>query len=443
MTNRTIGVIIGVLATLIIGGFALLLPRESSALPPTPPIPTIVSIPDDPQAVIRAYRQRGEYRQALYHLERWIARDGWDGTKHQLSADLWREMGNYAHSIPHLESIAEVEPSLNLLRQLAEEALQTNEWGEAYQWMEEMLVLSPENRWATFQTGILLAPLYPDEARNRLLRVRGGEDGNVAQTILDIFEQSGADIPVSATVGAVLASAGLWSQAEHAFLQASAEFYLFPEAMAYVGLMQAYQGKDGAAWIEFALRHNLNDNPNIYFVEGLYYRVIDDLERSQAALVFAITLEPDNPAYYAELGNTYRVMGDLDEAAYWLESAVALSGDDPALQILLDQFYEAEAYFLPPELLALLRPATFEADQSIALTAQGWTLHLAGDSGAGLAAIDQALALNPQNIRALYDKARILLETGRAAEAVPFLNEIAAGTSLYARDAARLLERIE
>lgn len=442
MPNRRGGMPLLLIALVCIGGGLALLPR-GIAPPPTTTNPTQAP-PPHPEAITRAYRQRGEYRQALYHHERWVAREGWNADARQVSAALWREMGDFSRSVPYLEGVATADADLSTLRQLAEHALQTGAWGEAYHWMERMLVLAPQHRWATFQTGILLAPLYPDEARNRLGRITGDDDeAALAQTIMNAFDDPQVGAPASSTVGAILASAGYWAQAEHAFLQAAADFYLFPEAMAYVGLMRAYQGKDGAAWLEVALRNNQDDNPNIYFIEGLYYRVLDDFARSEAALIFAITLSPDNPAFYAELGNTYRLKGDLDEAAYWLEAAVGLSGNDANLRTLLDQFYETEAYLLPPELVALLRPDTFQADPSLALTASGWALHLAGESAAGLRALEEALVLNPQNIRAQYDKARILLETGRPAEARPLLAAIATGTTIYARDAARLLERLD
>ena len=74
------------------------------------------------------------------------------------------------------------------------------------------------------------------------------------------------------------------------------------------------------------------------------------------------------------------------------------------------------------------------------ISANGWALHVKGDSVAGLAMVEQALDMDADNPRALFDKARILQETGRAEEARPILEQLAAGDSPFAAIAARLLE---
>ena len=56
-----------------------------------------------------------------------------------------------------------------------------------------------------------------------------------------------------------------------------------------------------------------------------------------------------------------------------------------------------------------------------------------------MAIVEQALIIDPDNARALFDKARILLETNRVEQALPILQQIADGNSVFSGPAQGLL----
>jgi Flp pilus assembly protein TadD len=156
-------------------------------------------------------------------------------------------------------------------------------------------------------------------------------------------------------------------------------------------------------------------------------------------LIIALILQPNVPSLYAELGVTYWQMGNRIEAETWLQTAAILAPDDTNFQNLLNQFYAEDTLFVSSPML-IFSEGTVGTNDPAVMSANGWALHLNGESAAGLALVENALLLDPNNPRALFDKARILQETGRAEEARPILEALAAGDSPFAPLAARLLE---
>jgi tetratricopeptide (TPR) repeat protein len=249
------------------------------------------------------------------------------------------------------------------------------------------------------------------------------------------------DLLYSSRVGAVLAGLGEWSLAENAFQQAAAVNYPFAEAAAYVALMRVQQHFDGSAWLEQAITL-APDNPDVRYVEGLYWRAVGDIDRSIDAFLTAIILAPNVPEYYAELGNTYRIDGNLGEAEYWLLTALSISDNAPLIQDALNRLREEETFVLTVSDLNFSRLARAEADDPAVIAANGWVLHILGQSEVGLEYVNRALEADPNNSRAQYDKARILLEIGQTEDAIPLLETLAQGDSPFAATAQRLRDGV-
>jgi tetratricopeptide (TPR) repeat protein len=288
--------------------------------------------------------------------------------------------------------------------------------------------------------GLILAPSDSYTARDTLSRVISSEIyGADAQNMLEIIGNDASDARISVRVGAGLATIGEWSLAENAFQYAAAIHYPFAEASAYVALMRVQQQLDGSTWLNRALALD-DDNPDVRYVEGLYWRALEDFDKSYNAFLIAIILDPTVPEYYAELGNTYRIAGNLGEAEYWLQAALSISDNNPRIQDALDRLREEETYVLNVSDLNFSRMARAEENDPAVIAANGWVLHILGHSERGLEYVNRALTIDPTNSRAQYDKARILIETAHEEEAVALLESLAAGDSPFAVTAQRLLD---
>jgi tetratricopeptide (TPR) repeat protein len=119
---------------------------------------------------------------------------------------------------------------------------------------------------------------------------------------------------------------------------------------------------------------------------------------------------------------------------------VTISENNPVMVAALERFYAEETLLLPDNYLAFLGDQRARQNDPAILSARGWTMHVLGDSEGGLAQVEAALEADPENPRALFDQARILLDTGRREEALPILETLAADDSGFAILAQRLLE---
>lgn len=412
-------------------------PQNAPITAPTPAF--------DNNTALQQHRIRGELQQALYLLDVSATQTGWTAQHHAQAGSLWRLMGDSTRALPHWEAAAALNPTPDLLRQLAQFHIEDGEWALAWARLGDLLALAPEDAWGIHHAGMLIAAYDPLRARDYLLRTASARNrySNTAQRLLVAIGDDFSDPLIGSSVGAVLVSEEQWSLAENAFRYAVALNHPYAEGLAWVGFIRAQQGKDGTDWLRSAI-NIAPDDATVRYIEGLYARAIGDLDYSVAALLLAVSFDPLNPVFYAELGNTHRAMGNLTEAEYWLQTAVDISNDDPIVLDALDRFYASEAFLLPDEALALRniqRPQS--ADDPIALSAKGWALHLIGRSAEGLALVQQALASVPDEPRVRYDYARILMETGRLDEALPILVDLANGDSLYASDAVTLLDILD
>ncbi len=388
---------------------------------------------------------------ALYHLEADASRVGWTAQDHIRAGNLWRDMGDLGRALPHWEAAIITEPNANLLRQIADIYIERGAWNIAWERIQVLLTLTPNNAWALYHGGLIIAPSDPATAFGYLGRVAASDSdfADVAQSVLDAIGDTQTNSDVILRVGTQLAAAEEWSLAENAFQYASDLYYPFAESTAYVGLMRILQGKNGERWITEAITID-SQNAVVRYIAGVYWRSAGDFLKSESELINAVILDSDNPSYHAELGNTYRATGNYLDAEVWLQTAVILSDSDPLFVEVLEQFY-ADENFSQTQAIIGIQPDSVETTDAInpiatnqdpsAISASGWAAYLQGNTEAGLLYIEQALAIQPDNPRALFDKARIFLETDRVAEAIPLLQQVANGESVFAGPAQGLLDR--
>lgn len=396
--------------------------------------------PSTPQDEYQFHRSRDELQVALFHIETHAALNGWTAQTHIQAGNLWRDMGDLGRALPHWESAIVTEPNANLLRQIASIYLERGEWSIAWERIQALLELAPNDSWAIYYAGLILAPSDPSSAYGYLGQVAILENtySETAQNILNEIGDTENDADIILRVAAGMAGANEWSLAENAYQYAADLYYPFPEATAYTGLMRILQGKNGEAWINEALAL-APDNPDVNYVAGVYWREAGEYLLSEEALIDAIALEPTNPIFFTELGITYHEMGNRLDAEIWLQTAVIVSGNNPVMVEALENFYED--YYLASQALIGNEPVPSNVQDPSVISANGWALHVQGDTDGGLALIEEALALDPTNPRALFDRARIYLETDRRDLAIPLLEILADGDSVFAGPAQGLLQQ--
>lgn len=400
------------------------------------PIPSPTAF--EPDTEYTYHRGRGEYGVALYHLEAKASLSDWTAQDYIRAGNLWRDMGDSSRALPYWEAAAQLEANPNLLRQLALIYLQRGQWGLALERIESLLELAPNDTWALYYGGLILAPSDPNGAYPYLARISESNYAPLATAISQLIGNNPNDPQIALRVGAMLANAEEWSLAENAYQYAANWFYPFPEASAYVGLMRGQQGKNGDAWIQEAAAL-APDSGLVLSVAGVYWRIMGQYAESESALIQAIILQPNIPSLYAELGITYWEMGNRVDAETWLQTAQILAPNDGTIQSTLTSFYQEDTLLVSSPLLAF-SDGTVGLNDPAVISANGWALHINGETERGLAMVEEALVIDPINPRALFDKARILQDMGQIEDARPILEYLAGGDSPFAPVAARLLE---
>lgn len=433
--------------------WALLVFVFSACSTAPPPAPTVS--PDRLQLAITDNRNLGRPMQALYQVEALAARVGWSADLHREAGDLWHLVGDDTRALFHWEQAAIQQTDPLLLRDLAQTYLNRSEWTAATDTLQRLLTLQSDNPWANFHLALILAPSDPQQVQPYLQQAALDPLYSEAARALRvaIIEAERDDTlntlfwPLQA--GQVMVAHGLWPFAEAAFRYANTVTIAtlgepYPEALAYMGLAQDRQGKDGAAMLFEAVRLR-PDDAQIRFLQALHYRHVGDVNASLNAIIQAVSLSPDSPALYAELGTAYRLTGNLEQAERWYRAAVAYSHDAPQFQQILQQFYAEEAYNLGNTGLEALDAAlvTNPNDPDL-LSGLGWAYYNFGDREAALAQLERALEISPSNHRAMYYKARILLDSGDdGAVARRLLEQVAGQDDRFSEEAGRILEGLE
>lgn len=393
---------------------------------------------DNSIARITEQQRRGHYQQALYSLDVLAAQQGWSPDRLRLAGDLWRESGDLTRAVPYWEAAStDLPDDLLLTRTLAEAYLALERWPAAVDQLAQLVAADPQDAWAQYHLGVLRAAFDAPAAREHLqVAANAPEYRAVANGLLRVLGNQSEELLRVMQVGLILADAEQWSFAELVFQHAADISPAYPDALAYVGLARAKQGKDGSAQIAQAVQLG-PDRAVVRYVEGLHLRDANDLTGSLAALAQAAALDPQNPAYYAELGTAYQLLGDLDNAERWLRVAVTASHEDPRFQQLLAIFYAETAVEGVTDVEAI---ATILPDDAEVQAGLGWSFYRSGDTEAALEQLDRVLTQQPDHARSLFYKAQILLETGQLTESRTLLEQVSSLESPFQAQAQRLLE---
>jgi tetratricopeptide (TPR) repeat protein len=396
------------------------------------------------RAQIDETRRLGHTSQALYQVEALAQRDGWSDDLAYIGGALLEDMGDLEGSLALWARIES--PDAARLRDIARLQVRTGRWTVARETYDALTAQEPSNAWAQLQSGILYIATAPERAR-AALRNAGrvslyADQANALLAALDEREDDGT-VSRLMRVGLVLVEQGGWAFAEMCFAEAAALDAPYPEALAALGFTRVMQGKDGAEALLDAIAL-APDNPRVRYFQGIAARVEGDWSGALDALSQAVGLEPNNAALYAEVAQTYRAARDLEAAERWFLQAVDVSGDAVRYREILALFYADEAENLTTsgvqalqDLLGVLPPS---AD---AQAGYGWAMYLAGDVDLGRDLIARALAVEPDNPRALYYQARILIDEGNTAEAASLLRRVELGDSAFSARAAALLEGMD
>lgn len=380
--------------------------------------------------------------QALAQIEAEVRQVGWTDDLHTQAGALYDRMGNSAAAAAAWEQVANADAAVT--RRLADAYLTLEAWPDAVDALRQLLDFEPQDSWAHYQLGLILAAVDPYAAQEHLTAALNvpAYAATGSRLLATLHDHAGEPL-VSMEVALTLFEARHWSHAAVAFEQAALLRDPYPEALAYLGLTRSRQGKAGAEYLA-AAADSAPDNAYVWYANGIYLRDQRQFDASLDALARAVDAAPDNPYFMAEMSMAYRLLGDVQAAEYWLRTAVNTSGNAPEFQQMLVLFYAEEGYTLNDEGLRLLSEASQSLpDDPDVRASHGWALYTTGRTDAALDEIRAALALDETNARALYYRGRIALEEGDLALAQSSLEHVAASISPYAVEALAYLQQIE
>lgn len=418
--------------------------------PPSRPLPTLS--PEIRRIAIENNVGQDRPLQVIYQIETLASQQGWTPALHRQAGDQWAKAGDVSRAVQHWQIAAQSLDEPLLWRALASAYVDSGQWSQAVEVLEKLLALSPDDTWANYHLGMILASFDALQASTYLqqaaLDVRYGEIAREVRITLlqnrDVETLDAEDLPV--LVGLTMIELEVWPYAELALTHANdlhiaAAGNHLPQALAYISLAQNKQGKDGSDAIFEALRLS-PDDPQIRFLQGLHYRHVGNYTASLGAMIQAVSLAPERPELYAELGTAYRLTGNLEQAERWYQAAVDFSGNDPQYADILALFYAEEAPSLGLVGVETLRDRLEDSpNQPDLLAGMGWAKYAAGDYEGGRADIEQALRADASNARANYYMARVLLGTGEDdARAIAMLEQVMDAQGAFSEDARRILD---
>ncbi len=386
------------------------------------------------------------YDMAAAYLARLTALNGYSSTLHRLWADHHSRQGNTQAADAHRLAALSDDPSdLPLLRALADSALARRDWQAAAAYLMRAAAFAPDDPDLRYQLALLHVADQPQRADRWLADLPDDSRYGAAHTLRLLIATYAAEPPSAFAFrcGLALIEARQWRYAERALLLANAQGAESAAALAFLGLAQTYNGRDGFPILAQALQA-APDDPLVQYAAGLYWRLRGDFAQALAALRLAHALDSQNAGLAAEIGNTYRAAGNLEEAARWLKNAVRLAPESAALRRTLTAFYADENYALNGEGMNALRDALALLPEDAEIAANyGYGLLYNGQVALARAELQRALALDSQNARARYYFGVLLEHQGDARSAAEsyFFTYRAADATLRQR-AARALQRL-
>jgi tetratricopeptide (TPR) repeat protein len=290
------------------------------------------------------------------------------------------------------------------LTTLAEHALDGRDWATAKDILTRLVKLKPNNKQALYQLGLLLLPTDAIASLGYLEAVASDPQyaGNVAGLRAALLNAQGDPVGVKRQIGLALVGMQAWPFAERALTLALEQGDTSPTTLAFLGVVEDQQGRDGWPSIDRAFNVAPQDGLVNYAV-ALHWQLVGDLPKALTALSRAEAILPNNPAIAAEIAHVYELQGSLDNAAVWLNMATALAPENVGFRLLLANFYaDKQADLAGNGLDAIRKIAEQYPSASDVHASLGWALYSTGKFDAARAEFDRALALDSRNARAHY-----------------------------------------
>jgi tetratricopeptide (TPR) repeat protein len=383
---------------------------------------------------------------ALGYLRLLAQTEGWTPELYRRAASILEARGDEPGAVAYWAASLEGKTldisDIPVLHKIAAWRLAGREWDAVISAFEQILTLAPDDPETVYRLGLMLAPSNP--RRSVAYLERATSDYPRARTITEIFKTYGNEPPALVTfrIGLALINAREWPYAEHA-LAVSVAVDARPAALAFLGLAQDQQGRDGWPLLSRAVESAPND-PLANYAVGVHWRLKGDFQQALTALTQARALDSNNPGIAAEIGLVYQNSGYLAEAEIWLNRAVALAPDDLGFRALLANFYADENFDLSGQGLKYIQAAVERAPNNADIRASlGWAMLTNGEYDKARDELQQALTLDPGNPRARFYFAVYLEYRGDVDGAIDsYLFVYRADQSGFRERAARALQRL-
>jgi tetratricopeptide (TPR) repeat protein len=191
------------------------------------------------------------------------------------------------------------------------------------------------------------------------------------------------------------------------------------EALAYLGHTLDRLGETTAGRLALEQSIALDPDSTIaqYFL-AIHHRQVGNVKKAQAVLWQALLREPDDAALRAEMARCFEELGDYPQAEEWYQAAVEAAPEDPGFQLLLAQFYVDHLYRIEEGgVPAAQKAVDMAADEPAVHDVLGWAYVLAGQPVEGEQSLRQALALDPDLVRAHFHLGSLYARSGSRAQA--------------------------
>jgi Flp pilus assembly protein TadD len=343
---------------------------------------------------------------SIAFLRQRAALHGWTPALHRKMADALVALGDMQQAVLYWRSsLTNTKADIPTLRSLIDYAETTRDWAMSGDMLARLISIDPGDERALYQLGLLTIPTDPMHGLTYLNRAAADPQYRSAATALGNALAARGNEPPSAKsfqIALTLMSLKAWPYAEHALTVSLDQGASAPVTLAFLGVAQDQQGRNGWPLIDRAFLAAPGD-PMVNYAVALHWRLAGDPIKALEALNRAGPLDPRNPAIAAEIGLAYQMQGHFSEAALWFKTATALAPHNPGFRTLLATFYADSGYDLYGEGLAALRKlAELGPDDTDVRASLGWALFTTGQFDAARVELEKALTLDPTNPRARY-----------------------------------------
>jgi tetratricopeptide (TPR) repeat protein len=331
---------------------------------------------------------------------------GWSADMRRKMADVLIAQGEREQAALFWQaSLSGSRDDIATLRKLVDYYLNNRDWTATIESLSRLIAIDPADERSLYQLGLLIAPTDAATALTYLDRAAADPQYRAAAPAIRaaiIAHSTESPAALAFQVGLALMSLQVWPYAEHALTLAVEKDASNAVALAFLGVAQDQQSRDGWPMIDKAFIAAPGD-PMVNYAVALHWRLAGNAQKALAALVRAQALDPRNPAIAAEIGLVYQMEGRFDEAALWLNVAVTLAPNHAGFRTLLATFYADTHYNLADEgLNAIRRLAQLSPDDADVHASLGWALFSTGQVDAARVELEKALVLDPTNVRARY-----------------------------------------